>query len=537
MPMQPTMAIWWDMWLKHRRELRIVAMLLLLNAVVVLIAKLLNVEPMMVWPVSMVVLVTGVLYMFVVGTHGLSERERARNPKTRMLTLPMTTYGLLVPLVVFNLLASPLYYAVWQLSTWGFFDLHLSGWGLIALAVAGLCVHALSWLVGRYPFAHVIGMLALLFWIQTLVSMIEAPHLKPYRPAAIGGLFGMGAIAILATWLAIHTQRSQAWPLHKLLSRLQRGTNALSIAPPIKRPFTSHLMGQVWYEWRLFGYLMPGILLVLAVVLFVLAAVDYFVLVPADSALYALLGLVYCICFLSFSVAKPRFRVRSTVLPARLGVLPLSDDDLAASKIRVLAGIWVQCWSLWLIFVVAVWAFLGTPIPESVLPSSLGLSTGQWWLMVISLLLGLQAFTWTVAANILALGLTGHRWAESLFIVGGMLAAFTGFTLLMRFEPQDLPQWLTALQVIAVVGLFAALLLVWWQRRAVQKRAMQPAISLKPALAGAIGLWVAMALLTAPLPLSAPWRFGLLTLLAAMVIAAVLPLWTAPLAIHHNRHR
>jgi hypothetical protein len=319
------------------------------------------------------------------------------------------------------------------------------------------------------------------------------------------------------------------------VGRNRRGENPLSIGfvdwirrlfeawPERDAAFRTPAEAQLWFEWRLKGWLMPGMAivgLVMGLGMWLLASRDAQELYEGALGVGGIFVLVTFMCgFLLGWVGNRDFQIS-----AFLATRPMTTTDIAWTILKCAAKSLFFGWLIWaasLLALMGVLRAIGVRFALE-LPEAFG-----WWYLPATLIGG-----WSGFAFLGPLGLGGMRRLLIGLIFGGAalligLLLLSGFLLSIEGQVEFVRWGLAVLASLLVAGTAAAFVIAY--RRSL--------IGTRTVLAAA-SVWALVSLIVAVGLRSGPGGAVAISFYAAGTLAlAVSPLATAPLALAWNRNR
>jgi hypothetical protein len=273
----------------------------------------------------------------------------------RFFTLPVLTSVLVACPMVLGVLSVELVYFAWARLVFAPLGLDFSLWPAAVLGVGLLTYQAIVWSLGGFRITRII-MLALagivymnLASLPLFAQFISWPREKVFQAAtlflamlAFGSFFG--------AWYSVERQRhgggrGRGW----LKTMIDQCLDAL---PRRRRDFASPAAAQFWLEWRRAGWLLPGC--VAAVLLLIFLPVSWFTRKDPEATLWTLGWASGFPILLAAAIgkgfAKPDFWSADTSLPTFLAVRPLASGEIIVTKLKVAALGVVLAWLLVLAF-------------------------------------------------------------------------------------------------------------------------------------------------------------------------------------------
>ena len=482
---------------------------------------------------------SAVMFLLPVFSFGLTGDLAARQSMypLRLLTLPVTSTALTAWPMLFGTVAIALLAQAARLASWPA-QIEPPFW-LVLYAPAFLAwTQVLMWM--SYP-VRGLRVVAVVSWLVVMdIIAIIAVELKLSETLMAAILVPQLPAAYLAARAAVvRARRGDAsdW------SGAFRPLASLARELAWRRPFTSPMSAQTWYEWQQHGWSLPGL------VAFVLPfALGLLFLDPTAPA--------FVIISLAVAALTPPIMasfVASTVrragaergddygLPPFLATRPLTSAALIAAKLRVSI---VSTLVTWLLVMAAVplalaWSDTWPMVIERAgeLRDIIGLPRAV--AVAVFAVLALVATTWKRLVTSLYIGLSGRPW---------LMRTHIGVTLVVLVVAIPLVQWIGSntleivIRILDAVPQVAAVLVAvkiaaagWIATRLDSSRLLEPR-----ALITAAALWVAAVLSlyavfgwiadTPHVP-----RHGIL--LVAILAVPLMRLSAAPLALASNRHR
>lgn len=524
-------ALLWEVWFANR--LGIVAGLIFLPIAISLIGSTFDLVSAAWWSKINIFIGTNI-FAYIVYLFGFGERDSKTSKNVyakHILLLPISTWFLVVLPVVSVVLVSVL-----SLLFWLKFILHieLSGQGLVAivLGISGLAVffQALNW-GGVKNFLVKTGLIA------AVLCFLSLSVLEIVSPAGILGFVNsvliLGLILVLGivfAYVSVAMQRSE-------LVSISFGR---TVAPPMLRQndksFKSNLNAQFWYERKVFGWLLPSLMIAITIAVSVIADKH---LVPAIFSLFFFIMVYFPI--LAYKMAGAHMGKNEHGLSLFISTLPLSDADYAYVKLK-LVGL-NALFSVLICLVALVPALYFIDLPEKAYllfnnaMENLGLISFS--ILVFLYVLLFLLFLWSCAANAVSLGLAGKQLnikntvkAFALFIVSIYVALsflaynYEAVRLFLAFS--GLAYYLALFPLI----LFSVIAFKVAEKYVVQNGKEQCIKIIMVASAFVLACFVLIVTLNVAMEIKLFFCY----LIMFLCIASIIPIFAAPLAVSLRRH-
>jgi hypothetical protein len=538
----PAVALAWEFWWRHRWGLAGVA------AVVAGFAAACAVAPFApnIASVHSIWFILGLCYCITVFAYGFDGRlESAESGfPPRHFVLPVRTWSL----VAWPMLQATTVTAILWLA-WNHLVLRPSGidmpfwWKVMVPALAATC-QAIVWLPFGLPSVRILVAIVVLGGLLRAPAFLELAgdeYAEPETQNRILSIFSaiLMPLAFVVAWAGVTLARRGDTPDW---SHLLRANGSDRRAARERRPFTSPMRAQIWYDWRSRGRL-------------------YLVTVVLSIAAWMALGLIlerntdrlvgYGFVYLATSMVLATFwgtligtsgeSVRkATGLSAFLATRPMSNSDLVVAKVWTAGIISALGW------LISVFAFVGwqigiggvTDISSKVEAIAAALGPARTAALVALMTLAPPLLSWRVMAVNLYVGLTSRQW---IIVSQGIVASFIGLQFMYEWtlwgvDPVRTQRIIDALPWLAGVAIAAKLLLAGWCLRRLHRRGDLSARGLRAIpVAWLAAVAVLFALLMWLVPEGFVPRYGLA--FAAVLAVPLARLVLAPLALASNRHR
>ena len=288
--------------------------------------------------------------------------------------------------------------------------------------------------------------------------------------------------------------------------------------------FRSPAQAQFWFEWRMKGWLLPGIVVfggLVGVGIWVVFSRDPLKLVEAmigSGAVLSIVGLMG-----GLIMGNCGNKDSNVAIGHFLATRPLTNRDLAASILRSVAWSVLISWAIWAISAVSI---AGLMAITGTLPQAPVISQWHWWYLPGALL-----SCW-IAASVTASFLMIGRDKQLATFFCASLVCFVGFLLATKLLDRPTQEWVfSALQVVAGIGfgLFAAGVMIVARRRLLIESSVVALLGSIWAAVSAIIFVECLRIPSVTLPIT--------ILLIGVAALGVAPFAAAPLAIGWNRHR
>ncbi len=538
----PAAVLAWELWWRHRWGLAGVA------AVVIGFAAACAVAPFApnVASVHSIWFILGLCYCITVFAHGFDGRlESAESGfPPRHFVLPVRTWILVAwPMLQAAAVAAVLWLA------WSRLVLRPSGidmpfwWTLMVPALAATC-QAIVWLPFGLPSVRILVAIIVLGGLLRAPAFLELAgdeYAQPETQNRILSVFSaiLTPLAFVIAWTGVTLARRGDTPDW---SQLLQSRGIGGRAGRERRPFSSPMRAQIWYDWRARGRL-------------------YVISVAMAAAAFMALGLIlernpdrrvgYGFVYLAASMVLATFwgtllgtageSVRkATGLSPFLATRPMSNFGLVVAKAWTAGIISALGW------LISVIAFVGWQIGIGGLDDIAGkydaiaarLGPVRTLVVILVLTFGPILTSWRMMTVNLCIGLTSRQWITA---TQGIVTSIIGLQFMYEWtlwgvDPVRTQRIVDALPWLAGVAIAAKLLLAGWCLRHLHRRGDLSARGLQAILAAWLAaVAVLFALLVWLVPEGFVPRYGLA--FAAVLTIPLARLALAPLALAANRHR
>ena len=544
----PTIALLWEIWRRHWSTVAVIGGLTVVGRLVDVLESRRNAgaesSPLttLLAMVAFLLLVAVFNYTESGGVRGVGQFPR------RLFTLPVTSLHLVAVPMLAGITSIELLYLLWMepLSRDGSARAPFVAILLAAFVVFYLCA---LWTLERAGSLRLVmlGVIAIaVFAIGILPSFPPNPPPWWRLEIALAGLVaGLAVIAFLLAWRHVARLRDGGG---RSAHRAGSLFNWIVEATPTRRTaFANPAAAHFWFEWRSSGMVLPalvgGVLLVVVIPMSWLMrsnAGDTFRLLLAALAAPVVLAVPVGIAF-----SKPTFWSEDLAVPAFVAALPLSSEDLVATKVRVAAMSAVLSWLVVLVLLTVWLSSWGNLDALSLLALQLWAFHGQSVAAVYGIAV-LVAFagmflTWRFLVSRLWSGLSGRRPLFVASVVAIVVLVIAGLV----FDADRLPGWLlddparlAPVVWIAAIAVIAKYWIAAYAWRIVTPRYLR--VYLLFWLAGtasflAFGI-VVWGVVRIYLPVDVD-RLRSLVILVALLAVPLARVGLAPASLTHNRHR
>ena len=544
----PTIALLWEIWRRHWSTVAVIGGLTVVGRLVDVLESRRNAGAES-SPLTTLLAMVAFLLLFAVfnytesgGVRGVGQFPR------RLFTLPVTSLHLVAVPMLAGITSIELLYLLWMepLSRDGSARAPFVAILLAAFVVFYLCA---LWTLERAGSLRLVmfGVIAIaVFAIGILPSFPPNPPPWWRLEIALAGLVaGLAVIAFLLAWRHVARLRDGGG---RSAHRAGSLFNWIVEATPTRRTaFANPAAAHFWFEWRTSGLVLPalvgGVLLVVVIPMSWLMrsnAGDTFRLLLAALAAPVVLAVPVGIAF-----SKPTFWSEDLAVPAFVAALPLSSEDLVATKVRVAAMSAVLSWLVVLVHLTVWLSSWGNLDALSLLALQLWAFHGQSVAAVYGIAV-LVAFagmflTWRFLVSRLWSGLSGRRPLFVASVVAIVVLVIAGLV----FDADRLPGWLlddparlAPVVWIAAIAVIAKYWIAAYAWRIVTPRYLRVYLlfwlaGTASCLAFGIVVWGVVRIY---LPVDVD-RLRSLVILVALLAVPLARVGLAPASLTHNRHR
>ncbi len=380
------------------------------------------------------------------------------------------------------------------------------------------------------------------------------------EPMLIGALAALALLAYLIAWNVVSRQRTGGGVRENWLKK--QTELILDFLPRRRSAFRSSASAQFWFEWRRSGFLLPGA--VAAMLVLVVGPLSWHLRNEAFIVLWILPQMlampVVLAAAMSKGFSKPDFWSANLALPSYIATRPIATGELVVAKLKAAALSAALTWVL-------VFAFLCLWLPFWAKVDQLSMLRIGFWMVyghsvypqyVIAALIltACMLLTWKFLVNGFCVGLSGNRrlfiGSAAAYCLAGTLGIIA-FALLLnhdqafmawvRHDPDQLLrafEWIIAVAVIGKVWLasFSWRRISWRRTRqylVLWFGATLLLITLAELLWADGCLTLSLMSLLDILPLD-PYRLEYLLILIGLLTIPLARLALAPSALRRNRH-
>lgn len=496
-------------------------------------------------PVGYLPMAAAVLFLAFACAHGeLDSHFMGSGFPTRSFNLPVPTWRLVLAPMMLGMILLPLCYGIWVVLVMApaGYDLPLF-WPMVAIMTSNLWLQAVGWTCGRN---HGWGILTLSLAISLVVfsigaasGVLEGPSL--WQSRAFGGILLLLLMLFPITFSFFSVKRS------RMGEPLLDGTNPLERffqfpPPPLLKPFANGKRAQLWFDFRLFGYLVPlffTLVIGLFLSIILLGEISEKALTVMPVLLLFMFLAVVPMAGLEF--AKNHFGSKEVEMSLFMAVRPLSDAALAHARLKMLFR------SILLSLVILISGQLLMLLATGKMTDAVAIYHAMAdrkglafvWCMITLSPIFLLLTTWTTTSITASLGLIGNK--KALVVLSVMMSLGTMITFLFgvfRLESQEnLEQIIPLLPSIFgwVCGLLLVLdLVVYAWSKKIGVLASGALKKVGGPLILFLGLCVAGVYAA---DTGSGLRLGFAFYCLGLFAGVNLALMGAPLAVYYNRHR
>jgi len=481
-----------------------------------------------------------------------------------LFTLPVRTSRLVALPMIAGVCAAELTYFAWVKLVFVHEELVRPEW--FAILIGGYLVffQTVLWTLAG---AKILRIVILSLVGTSLVGIAFVPFL-PKLPSDwwlsegvwISVLVLLAVLAYLIAWNAVSRQRTGGGVRQNWLKK--QAELILDFLPRRRSEFRSAASAQLWFEWRRSGFLLPGA--VGAMLVLVVGPLSWHLRNETSIVLWILPQIlampVVLAAAMSKGVSKPDFWSSTLALPSFIAARPIATGELVVVKLKAAALSAALTWSLVFAFLF-LWLNFWAKVDQLSM-----LRIGYWmvyghsvypqYAMAALILATCMVLTWKFLVNGLCVGLSGNR---NLFIgsaAGYCLLGILGiigltwlldhdriFMAWVRRAPDQLLGAFELAIAVAVIGKLWLAVFSWrwisrrrtWRYLVLWLVATLVLITLAKLLWAHGCLTLSLMSLLDMLPLD-PYRLEYFLILIALLTIPLARLGLAPSALRRNRH-
>ncbi len=444
-----------------------------------------------------------------------------------MLTLPVTTRTLVIWPAIWGCLTLT---ATWLVIAMGILrptqNVVPLFWPIAALAVLLTTLQAVSWTpVAQNWLRFIVALLAL---TVPMITIAMVHFLEISEAVALGGFT---AVLPFSVWASFHgvamARRGDAYDL-VVATRLSEWISEWR--KPSERPFSSMAQAQAWFEFRLYGRMLPFCVLLVApgfILMLLIMHRD-----EVQRVWHMLTALLLMPTIFSLTVG---LQIGNITFPF-LAIRPISTMQLVASKFRM--ALVSAIWGSAILFCLAPFYLLRPALLDSLTTVVRTLGPLKTTGLVILAIAAPSLLAWKFLIESFWIPLSGRPWVSNLVVFSG--AALTGIGVLVGLWVWTHPEFHAPLAAAAPwLGfglLIAKIALACWLVGKLQEREM---VAGKLAMS-LLFLWCG-AVATVTFLVQSQLHQTLISVdLVFTAIALAIPfnrIAAAPLMLNWNRHR
>lgn len=468
----PTYTLLWEIWRRHRLTATAIIVLTVAGRLLEFSEQASAPGRAASGPSPVIELLAMVALVLLFGMFNYTEpsgkRGIGRFPH-RLFTLPISSMRLVAVPVLAGVASVELFYVLWRapLARGG-----STSAAFVAVLLGALMVfyQAVLWILeplGELRLVTIGTVAFVVYWVGMLPSFPPTPPPRWRSETALGTIVaGLAVVVFLLTWRYVVRLRQGGQSRARRIERLIAMVSAALPRTP-KTAFASPAGAQFWFEWRSSGVVLP--FLVGGILLVIVGPFAWMTRNDAGGTFRLLLGILLMPIILAVPVgmafAKPTFWSEDVSVPTFIAVLPLSEEDLVAVKVKVAAVSVLISWLLVLSFL-AVW------LPLAANLDSVSRFAIQLWVVhqnSVAAVYGTAALvataciflTWRFLVSRLATGLLGKR---PIFIASVLFVFVLGIAA-AAFDATRLPGWILedpARMAMIVWLLAVAVIVKYW---------------------------------------------------------------------------
>jgi hypothetical protein len=426
-------------------------------------------------------------------------------------------------------------------------DIHLSFAEQLAIAGAitalSCWMQAMSWELIRFRMAK-IAVLAVVSGLASLslASLLTADDMLLGRSAGVAILLATMSIGYFLAWMAVvRSRRGDAGEPGSSNKRLQTHS-ALYFGSSRMPELGSGVAGQKWYEWRVFGRLLP-----MCMILFCALSLSlmFFDSVRSKPSIIEI-GLVLFTFFMASSVVGSSYAWKSPQVPRAMlmpffAALPLDDVELAFAKLNASARSHLLGVAIVLVTIASIYLLSDNNGQVESVWSYLRAHQGTLGATCAVLLFGLftTVISWAAGAFLMAgsfyFAVADRKkggWKYLIAFLGIMAAwKYSGW---LRLNRQNIELLLAHAHTIALALLAASLIFTAFSLRAYCRSNRLAALGKVPV--SFIAMTAVSLVLIWQMNLSAQLHWTLSCFAVTAGLSALLPILRMPMLIGMNRH-
>jgi hypothetical protein len=533
-------ALAWEFWARHRLGLSAVLALVLGFALYGAIAPLspnaASLSSM--WFVMALCYVVGV---FAYGFDGKLETAESGFP-ARLFLLPVRTPVLVGWPMLQGMAVAVLLWLAWDRLVLRPSGIETAPWWAAMLAAIVAVSQSIAWLPFGLPWVRI------LVALTALTALVRAPAIlalagdrftdaDAQNRILAGFAAALVPVAFLVAWVGVARARRGDNPDWLGFVRSEPRTGR-----PVRerRPFRSAMRAQVWYEWRVRGFLFVATVAFILIALATLSAlVERDDTAKTNFAVMFLLTPVVLAPYWSSHAGTAGVTARSARLSAFAATRPVSSRVFVAAKFRAAGLAALAAWLVVLLVLPAWLLYTGGyrelgPLWDAAVQKN---GIARVAVLCVLLAVGPVLATWRMLVVGMWAGLTGRAWVG---VGQTILLVFVGLQIghewtLWNVDEARRERILDALPWIAGVAVALKFLLAAWALRTLRRRGELDTA----AVAKLLGLWcvVAAGLFALFAWLAPPGLVPTYALALGVVLFVPLArLALAPLALAWNRH-
>jgi len=402
-------------------------------------------------------------------------------------------------------------------------------------------VQAIGWAFGHRQFAGIILLLIVINSLIVSAFILKAPPQVFTDNARLIAKLSFAFFIPSGLLLAVVAVKKDRY--NDKIMPAKKNYNLLLPGFKIKQAFSNGFRAQVWYEFRLFGYILPAIVIGIAVLFSALMLIQGDDPYKSTTAIMVITLLMFFMAasVIGLEMAKPSFGNSELTLSNFMATRPLSDARYVYAKLIVALGSLLSAWLI--IVVIDTYIIAFSPLSEFFMPFWQqfidGLNSKN---SLASYLLSITlpaALAWVFCGNNLSIALLGNKviLLVATFVTIFVLIFFFGSSVWFHKHPEH---WQILKPLLPSFGIFVSVILlvigaifIFWltKKNKIEKDLLRTLVAFMT------GIYLVFWLLTA---FSFPQiALQVQTVISLLMLAfyCCLPFLTAPLSFARSRRK